>query len=255
VPNVPVQLTFEDLAASAARFHPAASAVYRQPANRTGAATVQGDGERHRVALDATLLASGVRSGDQVTVKDLAFAPIRVVFVAADPSGSGLPSVSQESERIRREARLGDIKLVGEFRHATVDTMDEIMALKPDIIHLACHGADGTLFLEDDIGHPFMVSAQTLADRLARTIRGQRIGGIFLSRCSGETIAPPLLTVAHTVVADREAISESAAASFTENFYAELPRISDIAVAAARAAQRSGTADDLIVLPHSAGIE
>jgi hypothetical protein len=253
VPAVPLQLTVQELAEEAARLHPAAASTVN---SRPSTATVRGAGDRRRVAPGATLLESGIGTGDRVKVENLKFAPIRVVFMAANPGRSDLSGFtpehavrfSQEIDRIKRTARLGHIQLVGEFPRATRDILPDVISLKPDIIHLSCAGAGNRLILEDNNGEADLVSPEWFADALAARHRSY-LSGIVLSGCPGETIAPALLEAARTVVAFLHGIPEIRAVSFTEHFYDELSLVPNIASAAYSAADRSEARYDLMILP------
>ena len=91
------------------------------------------------------------------------------------------------------------------------------------------------LFLEDAGGDPHGVRADAVAGEIARRAR-DRIGGVILSACDGDSCGPPFTNVAWTVVAQSGQLEESEAVAFTERFYSELCRMPVIGTAAALAA-------------------
>jgi CHAT domain len=252
--DVPLQLTLRELAESAARLHPAADSTVTREA-RT--AHVRGAGFDRRVALNAGLWESNVQSGYDIDIDSIKFGVIRVIFMGASARQSREDArLAGQLWQIRNTKFPRHMRLVGEFPHARFEDIPHIMDLKPDIIHLACHGNEDILIFEDENGDPRYVSAELFADRLAASRRRNssvRISGIVLNGCAGDAIAPLLLRAARTVVALHQEVSDVIADSFTARFYEQLSRVSDIALAASRAAREVGPEASVIILPPFGG--
>ncbi len=247
VPDVPVQLTFEQFGESAARFHPAgASRRAKRPdgEDRREFAHHSGPGIYQQVPVDRTLLRAEVSDGDQVTINSVRFEEIRVVFVGASPRLNGQEHLGearlkQELSEIKRMVRLRHIMLVGEFQHATRADLPDILALKPDIVHVACHGKGGELYWEDDDGDSDALRAGWLAESILERAR-RRLSGILLSACEGESIGRPFTVAARDVIAHPGLLPSNLAALFTAEFYHELSRMPVLRTAAKRAAETVG---------------
>jgi hypothetical protein len=241
VPQVPVQLTVADLGAIAARFHPAEASTSTRPAGRrrSGLATHTGNGITQDVPMDATLLQSGFSDNHRVVIRSVSFHQIRVVFVGASPRFNGdnqLAEVrfSKELARLRDKARMGHIRLAGEFPHATQDYLAEIMQRQPDILHIACHGRGQELLWEDDDGDADAVPAALLAENIADRAQRQ-LSGIVLTACDGASAGPLFTCAARDVIAHEGALSSNKAIAFTTRFYDELALMPVLRVAARRA--------------------
>jgi hypothetical protein len=247
VPDVPVQLTFEEFGESAARFHPAEAsrrAKHSDGEDRTEFAHHSGPGLYQQVPVARTLLRAGASDGDQVTIGSVRFEEIRVVFVGASPLWNGQEHVGearskQELSEIKRMARLRHIRLVGEFQHATRADLPDILALKPDIVHVSCHGKGRELYCEDDDGDSDAVRAEWLAENILERAR-RRLSGILLSACEGESVGPPFTVAARAVIAHPGLLPGNLAADFTAEFYHELSRMPVLRTAAKRAAESVG---------------
>lgn len=262
--EVPVQLTVSDLAASAARLHPAGSSAAGQvrSAMRIGA-----DGHTHRVQPARTLWEEGFRDGDRINIGSVRFGTIKVLFIGASPRQHDKTSpeergelrFSDEARSIGGTVRLGHLDLVRVYPHAQARDFREIADYHPDIIHLSCHGADGTLLLEDEEGGADPITAARLADRLyKRAIHNSLdLSGIVLNACGGESIAAAFSEVARTVVAHQNALPEPSALLFTRLLYEELARTPALGAAALLVAssikdedrQVEGLDGNLLIIP------
>lgn len=259
VPDVPIQLSFEELGGSAARFHPAGASTRTEPSGRANQAEFAhhiGPGIYQHVPVKDTLLESKVSDGDQVTINSVRFEEIRVVFVGASPLWNGQEHLGearfkQELSEIKHMARLRHIRLVGEFQHATRADLADIVALKPDIMHVACHGKGGELYWEDDDGDLDALRAGWLAESILERAR-RTMSGILLSACEGESIGPPFTVAARDVIAHPRLLPDNLAAQFTAQFYHELSRMPVLRTAAKRAA-KSLSSNVLIFPPDKQG--
>jgi hypothetical protein len=245
VPDVPLQLTFEEFGGSAARFHPASASARTEPPGDSRQARFAhhvGSGIFQNVPMDNTLLESRVSDGDQVVISSVKFEEIRVVFIGSSPNGGdqlGEARFRQELSEIKDLARQRHIRLVGEFQHAGSVDLPEILALKPDIVHVACHGKGGELYWEDDEGDREALRAGWLAESMLERTR-RKLGGILLSVCDGEFAGPPFTLAARTVIAHPGQVPDNLAAGFTKKFYQELFRMPVLRTAAERAAKSLG---------------
>src|SRR5262249_17234591 len=121
-----------------------------------------------------------------------------------------------------------------EFMHVKRAQLAEIIEGKPDILHIACHGKDGTLYWEDGEGDRVDVPAAWLAESVAERA-GHRLSGIVLSACDGESTGPLFTDAAPGVVAHKGRLADNLAIDFAERFYDELARMPVLPTAARRA--------------------
>lgn len=240
--DVPIQFTVNDLAASAARLHPAAGSRF-DPGEAYTAVRVNGG----RLAPGSTLHACGLWStGDTVSIDSVSFAAIRVVFVGATPrqpagdGGISLDPIDVEGERNAISAvakEMHHIELVESYLNAQQRDLRKIIRLRPDIIHMACHGEGNKLILQDE-HDPRPVPAEWFAERLIefQHDHGFKVSGIVLNACSGEIIGPILAEVVGTVIAHEHALDDPVAVRFAEEFYRELAGLPILGSAARSAA-------------------
>lgn len=246
VPNVPSQLTIGQFGESSTRFHPARASAPVQASGRRRVERVHHTGlavDRWPRA-DHTLLEAGVDIGHRLEIKSVKYQPIRVVFVAASPLWNGQGHLSEvqanvELNAISQQADRGHIDLVGEFLAAKRSDLVKILAKKPDILHLACHGLGGQLLWEDRGRAADALQAEWLAKQIRERAR-HRLSGILLSACEGESTGPAFTTAALTVITHSGPLPGNLAEAFATNFYEELFAMPVLRTAAERAAESIG---------------
>lgn len=237
VPLVPVQLTFSELAESTCRFHPAGGSPQisaTSDTSHTPSAQVS-DGYTNRFPMDWTLLKSRVTENHLVILDSLRFAKIRVTFVSSNPTGNsqhGEARFEDEFETINRiaDSKNSRIELAGNFPRARRSDVPNILAQRPHILHVACHGRGGELHWEDKQRDREAIPARLLADDIRD--RPWRPKGMLISSCDGEFSGPPLASAAKIVICHPGQVTGSHTLEFTEKFYEELSRTPDLERAA-----------------------
>ncbi|MEV0978789.1 effector-associated domain EAD1-containing protein [Streptomyces sp. NPDC049915] len=218
--------------------------------------------------------------------------PYNPVFSAAGPAHTRAARPlrnSEASERLRvmvlgaEPARRGTVRAAAELREiqaaapdrlqilvrpaATADDLADIRRQRPDILHLACHGAGGALLLEDADGEAHILPAADLVAtlRLATDNHGLHLHALLLRSCDSAEIADLFTGVADVVIAHRGPLDADCSTLFASAFYRELaahpapPTPAMLDAVAHTAAQdvvnRAGLCrslrSDLIVLPRT----
>ncbi|NUT48865.1 MAG: hypothetical protein HOV94_16395, partial [Saccharothrix sp.] len=154
-------------------------------------------------------------------------AATKVFFVGASPFDISLDRLRADREyrEIQRQER-PDV-LTAASRHAAgIDDLNAALVERPDILHLACHYADGTLRFEDPVGDPHPVSVAAFAQRLDayRRHAGFTLAGLVLSACDSADFAERFTGLAGTVVAWRGLLDDECAIAFAGRLYRELGR-------------------------------
>ncbi|MFV2197455.1 CHAT domain-containing protein [Nocardiopsis sp. LOL_012] len=91
-----------------------------------------------------------------------------------------------------------------------------VLDVRPDVLHLACHGEGDRLLFEDLHGEAQYVPAADLAGTLGhyRDALGVGLRGVVLSSCDGEHLAPHFTAAAGAVVAHRGRLDAPCAVAF-----------------------------------------
>ncbi|AJT63902.1 hypothetical protein T261_2218 [Streptomyces lydicus] len=203
---------------------------------------------------------------------DSAFGPalpaagrLKVMVLGAEPDQHGV---------VRAPAELREIQSASPDRWhvvlcpaATSADLERIRRERPDILHLACHGSDGVLLLEEQEGLAHFLSADDLVEtlRLAAQHYRHRLRALLLRSCESAEIAGLFTGVADVVIAHRGPLDAGCSTLFASAFYRELavagPPTPEVLRATAQIAAQDviNHADvcrslrtDLIVLPHLA---
>jgi Effector-associated domain 1 len=182
----------------------------------------------------------------------------RVLLVGASPSDNERIRPDRDAKAITEAGARGHLLL--EYCPAAAATdLGRVLDFRPDILHLACHGAGDDLIFEDVHGEEHRVPAQAVADtlRLYRDAGRSQLRGLVLASCDGDAVAARFAEVAEAVVAHRGALDDLCAVTFTRHLYAALEHTTDVGAAARIAAQHALLTDEscadvvtgLIVLP------
>ncbi len=153
--------------------------------------------------------------------------PIRVFFAGASPFDIALDRLRADREfrAIQRHERPD--ALVLSSRHAAgVDDLNAALRERPDVLHLACHFAEGTLRFEDPVGDPHPVPVAALRQRFDAYHRhaGFTLSGLVFSVCESADFAEGFVGVADTVIAWRGLLDDDCAIAFADRMYRELSR-------------------------------
>lgn len=153
--------------------------------------------------------------------------PLRVFFVGASPFDISLDRLRADREfrAVQRHER-PDALTVASRHAAGVDDLNAVLGERPDVLHLACHFADGALLFEDPVGDPHPVPVAALRQRLEvyRGHAGFRLSCLVFSVCESAGFAADFADLADTVVAWRGLLDDDCAIAFADRLYRELAR-------------------------------
>jgi hypothetical protein len=189
------------------------------------------------------------RAADRVT---------RVLVIGASPEGAERIRPDRDARAIEQARVAGRLDVT--YCPAAVATdLQRVLDVRPDVLHLACHGAGQYLVFEDHLGQQHRVLAREVAATLGlyREIGGVHLRGLVIASCDGESIAGQFAAVADLVVAHRGSLDDACAVTFTSHLYEGLGRAPDLGAAARLAARHAALTDSscagveagLIVLP------
>lgn len=177
--------------------------------------------------------------------------PLRILVVAAQPSGSARLSVARETDAIRQgfealvEAKLAEVTVLP---RATPDALHAaVQATRPAIVHFVGHGhfdegtRHGALMLENGRGHRALLGRRAVREILCR--RGVKL--VFLNACQtaatshadfNQGIAQSLVAQGlPALVANQYGVLDASATQFAQHFYRALGRGAPIGAAAREA--------------------
>ena len=144
---------------------------------------------------------------------------LRVMVLGAEPARYGVNRAAAELREVVREARGRlDVRL---FPAAGGADLAEIRSVLPHVLHLACHGTQDTLVLEDAHGEAHHLAADDLADtlKLVAEHRGHRLRALLLRSCDSEHTAERFTPYADIVIAHRGALDAECAVLFATGFF------------------------------------
>ncbi|MEO7734153.1 MAG: CHAT domain-containing protein [Kofleriaceae bacterium] len=206
-------------------------------------------GEAARTLDAAALVRAG--SGGRIWLADARArpAPTRILFLAANPSGTSELSLDHECSAVELELRLTAHGEDFDFRSKWAVSVDELgrhlMQFQPAIIHFSGHGACGTsaplpprssvtsrdvaasgngevcgIVLHNESHGSQLVSARGLAMMIKSV--GSSVRLVVLNACYSDTQAEALRTTVDCVIGMTGPISDTAARSFAVAFYRAL---------------------------------
>lgn len=167
-----------------------------------------------------------------------------ILFVAANPHTSNPLRLAEECAEIHRELKLAPHRDDFQFESRWAVSIDELMRhlneLAPTVIHFSGHGArrrsvpgnsgttrdialhdtDCGIYLQDEQGHPQLVSPRALAMMIDAAAREARV--VVLNACFTATQSDVLRARVECVVGMDGAIGDDAARAFAIRFYGAL---------------------------------
>jgi CHAT domain len=155
-------------------------------------------------------------------VRDRAPAPV-ILFLAANPRGTGGLELADECATIQRELRMvnhrDQLRFEARWAVSIDDVMRHVTELEPHVIHFGGHGQDtGILFQES--GQPQLVSTRALTMVIGATAQHARV--VLLNCCHSAAQAEQLRTETDCVIAMDGAVHDAAARVFATRFYGAL---------------------------------
>lgn len=179
-------------------------------------------------AIDLDTLASLMRLDRErqaAAVGDAeAAAPLRIAFVAANPSDTEQLRLGEECMETQRELKLAPHRADFAFESRWAMTVDELIRflneIDPAVIHVAGHGSTRGLVLQDDRGGPDPISPRALAMIIRVAAPNARL--VVLNTCSGLEHAEAVCREVDAVVAMAGPITDVGARLFAARLYGGL---------------------------------
>lgn len=152
-------------------------------------------------------------------------APIRILFLGANPTDGVKLRLDQEVREIDQALRLADLggrfELWQKWAVRPSDLQAHLLRCRPDILHFSGHGVPGrAILLEGEDGATRSVDANRLARLLAQFNRHLRC--VFLNACYSEEQASAIAREVDCVIGMSEEVLDRAAIRFAANFYQAL---------------------------------
>ncbi|MFD7032828.1 effector-associated domain EAD1-containing protein [Streptomyces sp. NPDC059917] len=151
----------------------------------------------------------------------------KVMVLGSEPARRGAVRAAAELREILQAAR--DRLQVVPGPAATSADLVRIRRELPDILHLACHGTEEGLLLEDQDGEPHTLPAAELARtlQLATEHYGHHLRALVLRSCDSDVIAGRFTELADVVIAHRGRLDADCSTLFAAAFYEELASLPD----------------------------
>ncbi|MDZ8053885.1 MAG: CHAT domain-containing protein [Aulosira sp. ZfuVER01] len=151
--------------------------------------------------------------------------PIKILFLASDPSDESRLRLGQELREIRERLQLSKNRdrFVLESRESVRpgDITQAIFDVEPQIVHFSGHGkSTGEIYFENLLGKAQPVTLDALA-ALFKEVADQ-INCVILNACYSEAQAKAIAEHIEFVIGMNQAIGDNAAIAFTVGFYKAL---------------------------------
>ncbi|MCA9525655.1 MAG: SAVED domain-containing protein, partial [Myxococcales bacterium] len=147
----------------------------------------------------------------------------KILFLGASPIGIAKLSIELEAEAIRRELRLAgsDIEVASRFAATFEELQRALLDVKPDLVHVICHGQAGDLIFMDAVGQRHKVPGRAVV----RALRGAKgLKGAVLLACDSAAIAQQLPPGVPAAIGLKEEMSDNGARAYAVGFYLALAR-------------------------------
>ncbi len=147
---------------------------------------------------------------------------LKVLFFASDPSNESRLHLGKELQSIREKLKDNkEFEIKDHLATTPNDIMEEIMTLKPQIVHFSGHGsAEGELKFEDEAGNAKPVSPDALATLFS--LAKDFVKCVVVNTCYAEKQARAIAQYIPVVIGTKSEISDQAAISFSSGFYTAL---------------------------------
>lgn len=152
-------------------------------------------------------------------------APVRILFLAANPKDTDQLRLGEEvrtiDERLRSTDRRDRLDLVQHWAVRVGDLSEVLLRHKPHVLHFSGHGSpEGAIILEDDRGRSNEVPAGALADLFG--ILDDNLHCVVLNACYTYPQADAIAANIDCVIGTTRVISDQAALRFAGGFYRAL---------------------------------
>lgn len=182
-----------------------------------------------------------------------------VLVVGASPGDGERVRGDRELREIRDAAERHGALTVTPLAAAAATDLREIRTLRPDVLHLACHGDGADLVFENPDGTSAPVAATRIIDLLAtyRQHDNIHLAAVVLNSCYSAGIARLFSPVANVVIGHRDELDDACAVAFAGELYRALRDARSFGRAARVAAATASLSSDyctgldqqLVVLP------
>ncbi|MEC4815046.1 MAG: CHAT domain-containing protein [Scytonema sp. PMC 1069.18] len=151
--------------------------------------------------------------------------PIKILFLASDPSDASRLRLGQELRDIQERLQLAKQreKLVLEQRWSvrSTDISQAILDIEPQIVHFSGHGINtGELCFEDNLGKFQPVHPDALAALFA--LVNEQVNCVVLNACYSKTQAETIAKYIPFVIGMNQEIGDQTAIAFAVGFYTAL---------------------------------
>ncbi len=150
--------------------------------------------------------------------------PIKILFLAANPSDSTRLRIDEEARAIDQALRQAESRNITILSHWAVridDLQELLLRHQPDIVHFSGHGsADDQIILQDASGASAPVPTHALRS-LFRILK-DNVRCVVLNACYSQHQAEAIAEVIDCVIGMSDAISDEAARRFASAFYSGL---------------------------------
>lgn len=180
-------------------------------------------------APDAPLATKGSDSKPSPSTKVVVRTPRprtkRVLIVSASPRDAARLALGKEMREISqllRHASVGRYQVRMLPAATERDFRDEMLAMKPDILHFCGHGAASGILLEKEDGQAEVISGEALVDWLKVVIKSQkrRLELAVVNFCYSQKMLTELADIADVVIGPTtEAVTDWEAVTFSTGFY------------------------------------
>lgn len=163
-----------------------------------------------------------------------------VLFLAANPTNIQRLDLDKEVQVIQEQLKRSDLTLTSRWRVRPFDIQQEILSLKPQIVHFSGHGmgqelpvsgsrtlipvggnysddTEGLMFIDGDTDQAVVVGAETLAS-LFENFK-EHVECVVLNGCYSEVQAAAIARHIPYVIGMKHAILDRAAIEFSRGFY------------------------------------
>ena len=151
--------------------------------------------------------------------------PIKILFLAADPSDASRLRLQQECRDIEERLQLAKQRekfvLKPRLSVRVGDITQAIFDVEPQIVHFSGHGTcTGALCFENELGHTQPVEPSALAAMFE--LFAEQVNCVVLNACYSQAQAEAIAKHIQFVIGMKQAIGDLAAITFAVGFYKAL---------------------------------
>lgn len=150
--------------------------------------------------------------------------PVKILFLAADPSDDSRRRLGQELRDIKEKLQLAQERGYQLEQRDSVrveDITQAIFEVNPQIIHFSGHGKNtGELCFENKVGQTQAIEPEALADMFA--LLKEQVNCVVLNACYSKIQAEAIAEHISFVIGMNDTIGDAAAIAFAVGFYKAL---------------------------------